>query len=377
MMAKIGEIEFMDGAEAIAEAAIQAGCRFYAGYPITPATPVQEYMSKHLPEAGGVHINAASEIEAIGMVWGAAITGHRAMTATSSTAFSLMQEYCAYIGEHAVPVVIVNVCRMPIQGDYFQATRGGGHGDYRMVVLSPASVQECADLTKLAFYLAQKWRMGVLIMADTGTAHLSETVEFKEFVEPPLPPKEEWIVGAVKWRRENQQKKDLEAMFGEHAKTAAMGLHAGAEHLGDPQTRHSKEKYERIAAEEVRFEAYGCEDADYIICAFGTGARYARAAVDQFRAEGLRVGIFRPITLWPYPTEALRKLAAGKKKVLVYELNFGQMVDDVRIAVEGRAPVVSVSDIGTQIIGFGRIHPADVVTTMLREAIQAGELVSA
>lgn len=367
----MGERKFMQVSDAICEAAIQAGCRFFAGYPINPATELVEYMAKRMPEVGGVNMNAASEVEAAGMVFGAAATGARAMTATSSSGFSLLQEYSVFYSERLVPAVLVNMCRAGLQADYFQLTRGGGHGDYRQFVVAPSTGQEAVDLTMLAFDLADRWRMGAVVFGDTALGHTSETVEFNPRVDSTLPAKDSWTTTGAKGRKAR-----IVGMgdFGSPEGSSAEGYEGSRSRLVATQAhRWGPEKLAAIEATETRWEEYRCDDADTLVVAFGTAARFARPGIDQLRAEGHRVGLFRPTLVWPYPTEALRSLAVGKRKVVVYELNWGQMVDDVRIAVEGRAPVELIANHGTISIGFGRIDTPDTVYRQLRDKIAREE----
>ena len=326
----------MEGSAAMAEAAIQAECRFYAGYPITPSTEILEYMSVRLPQVGGTCMNAESEIEAIGMVWGAAGCGVRSMIASTGQGISLMQESFAELANAQIPVVAVNMCRG--QGDYFQATRGGGHGDYRFIVLAPASAQEAADLAQLAFHLADKWRNPVLIMGDFLLSHTSEIVTFRPGAYPAPAPKP-WAITGAKERRaitlsplgpSEKLSTDIAATL-----TAVTGKHAA------------------IRAEEVRAETGHLEDADLIVVAFGFPGRFAKYAVRLARAQGLRVGYVRPITLWPFPTQVVSRAVERAAAVAVFELNAGQMVEDVQLAVRGRVPVHSIGGISHDHSGFG------------------------
>lgn len=329
-----GEARLMEGSQAIAEAAIRAGCRFYAGYPITPSTEILEYMSMRMPQVGGVCMNAESEIEGISMVWGAAATGVRAMIASTGQGISLMQESFAEMANARVPFVPVNMSRG--QGDYFQSTRGGGHGDYRFIVLSPASVQEAADLTALAFDLADRWRVPAMVLGDFLLGHIFEAVRFREVDLASLPPRPWAITGAAGRASQNLgplgegKAVDLEKAF-----TAAVASHPD------------------IKREEPRWEARRCEDAEVVVCAFGMPSRFVRGAVKAAREAGKRHGFFRPVTLWPFPEQALRDATARARKVLVFELNNGQMVEDVRLALEGAVPVESIGGISSDHSGFG------------------------
>jgi len=330
----------MEGSCAMAEGAIQAGCRFYAGYPITPSTEILEYMSARLPQVGGVCMNAESEIEAIGMVWGAAGCGVRAMIASTGQGISLMQESFAELANAQIPVVAVNMCRG--QGDYFQSTRGGGHGDYRLIVLAPSSAQEAVSLIQDAFYLADKWRNPVLIMGDFLLAHTSELVEFAPRQDPPLPPKT-WATTGAKGRR-----------------GLTLSPLGPSEKLStDIATALSQatDKHAGIKASEERVDSGYLDDAQLVVVAFGFPGRFVKYAVKLAREAGLRVGYVRPISLWPFPARAVADAAAGAEAVAVFELNAGQMIEDVQLAVLGRAPVHFIGGISHDHSGFG-VGPA-------------------
>jgi 2-oxoglutarate ferredoxin oxidoreductase subunit alpha len=330
------ERALLEGSVAMAEAAVQAGCRFYAGYPITPSTEILEYMSVRLPQVGGVCMNAESEIEGIGMVWGAAGCGVRAMIASTGQGISLMQESFAELANAQIPVVAVNMGRG--QGDYFQSTRGGGHGDYRFIVLAPSSAQEAADLAQLAFHLADKWRNPVLIQGDFLLAHTAEIVDVSPRTFPPLPPKTWAITGAAGRRGINlspiMAAEKLASNHGAHL-AGAIAKHAG------------------IKAEEVRVESGLLDDAELVVVAFGFPGRFAKYAAKLARERGLRVGFVRPITLWPFPTAAVAEAAARARAVAVFELNAGQMIEDVELAVRGRVPVHAIGGVSHDHSGFG------------------------
>ena len=326
----------MEGSQALAEAAVQAGCRFYAGYPITPSTEILEYMSVRLPQVGGTCMNAESEIEAIGMVWGAAGCGVRAMTASTGQGISLMQESFAELANAQIPVVTVNMCRG--QGDYFQATRGGGHGDYRFIVLAPASAQEAADIAQLAFSLSDKWRNPVMIMGDFLLSHTSEIVEFASPASADSVPKPWAITGAQERRGITLSPLGpLEKLSTNIAATLAQVT----------------EKHTAIKAEEVRVDTGFLDDAELVLVAFGFPGRFGKYAVRLARERGLRVGYVRPITLWPFPSKVIADAAERARAVAVFELNAGQMVEDVQLAVLGRAPVHSIGGISHDHSGFG------------------------
>ncbi len=323
--------ELIKGNDALARAAIEAGCRFYFGYPITPQNDIPEYLSRELPLVGGTFLQAESEIASINMCLGAAAAGKRAMTSSSGPGLSLKQEGLSYCAGDEIPVVAVNIMRSgpglggisPSQGDYYQATRGGGHGDYRMIVLAPNCAQEMWDLTFLAFDLADKYRNPAQILADAVLGQTSEVVETRRPETVKLPPKD-YVVGSNKgWSRPQKVIKSLR--LGERE------LDEFCFRLG--------EKYKRIEANEVRWEEYLTEDADMVIVSFGIASRISRTAVDMARENGVKVGMLRPITLWPYPYKRLNELADRVKKFLSVELSLGQMVDDIRIAVGDKAQI--------------------------------------
>ncbi len=315
----------MKGNEAIAEGAIQAGCRFFFGYPITPQNEIPEYMSRRMPEVGGTFIQAESEISAINMVYGAAGAGARAMTSSSSPGISLKLEGISYLAGAELPAVIVNVCRggpglgglTPSQSDYFQATKGGGHGDYRMIVLAPASVQEILDLMYEAFVLADKYRNPVMVLADGLLGQMMEPVTLKEFQDLKIPAKP-WATTGV---GENERIRVINSLS-----LQGEGLELINQRL--------QQKYQTMDQQEVRYEEDGTAEADLIVVAYGTSARVAKSALDKARLQGRKIGLLRPITLWPFPTARLRELAEQGKKFLVIEMSAGQMIEDVRLAVE-------------------------------------------
>ncbi|MEE9584800.1 MAG: 3-methyl-2-oxobutanoate dehydrogenase subunit VorB [Candidatus Brocadiales bacterium] len=326
----MGKKSLMMGSEAMAEAAIRAGCRFYFGYPITPQSELAEYLARELPKRGGVFLQAESEIAAINMVFGASVTGARAMTSSSSPGISLKQEAISYMAGCELPGVIVNVCRggpglgniAPSEADYFQAVKGGGHGDYRNIVLAPSSVKEAADLCYLAFDLSDRYRNPVMILCSAVVAQMMEPVEFM----PPRRPEEAvekpWTLTGAKGREPRVIK----------------SLRLSESEL-EEHNKHLQEKYATVKAKEVRYEARHLEDAELVVVAFGTSARIVSSAVEAARENGYKVGLLRPITLFPFPTVAIRKLAERVKKFMVFELSSGQMVEDVEIAVAGKAAV--------------------------------------
>ena len=329
----------MEGSEAIAEAAIAAGCRFFAGYPMTPFTEVLEHFAKRLPETGGACVNAESEIEAIGMAWGALATGARAATGSTGQGLALMQEALSEITRSELPLVVFHMARG--QGDYYQATRGGGHGDYHHLVLAPIDIREAVELTQLAFHLADHWRNPVAIYGDYLLAHTAEAVSIEPLDFGALPPKDWAVDGSL-------------GGSGHSRNVNPLGMEKGSKGI-DPETdwRRLQAKHEEMAAAEVRWDETFVDDAELVVVAFGTLARFARHAVKTLRREGVRVGLVRPITLWPFPSEAVARAAAGARGVAVLEQNAGQMIDDVRLAVLGSAPVVSIGEISTDPSGFG------------------------
>ena len=322
----------MKGNEALAEAAIRAGCRHFFGYPITPQTEVSAYMAKKMPKIGGTFLQAESEVSAINMVYGAGGAGVRVMTSSSSPGISLKQEGISYIAGADVPCVIVNIVRggpglggiQPAQSDYFQATKGGGHGDYHLVVLAPSSIQEMVDLTSDAFDIGDKYRCPVMIMGDGMLGQMMEPVEFKDTDATALPEKE-WATSGTGMKR---KKNIINSLFIE------------ASELEDLVLERQK-RYDEICKNEVRYEAVDVEDADIVLVAYGTTARIAKTAMAKAKEQGYKVGIIRPITLWPFPFEAFEKALYKNtnKTFLAVEMSMGQMVEDVRLAVNGRANV--------------------------------------
>lgn len=319
----------MKGNEAIAEAALRAGCRNFFGYPITPQTELAAYMSRKLPKMDGVYLQAESEVAAINMLYGAAAAGVRAMTSSSSPGISLKTEGISYMAGADLPGVIVNVQRggpglgsiQPSQSDYFQATRAMGHGDFYLPVLAPSTVQEMADLTYIAFDIADQYRTPVVILADGMLGQMMEPVVMPPERDLASLPKKPWATNGHDHKR---------------AHTVVNSLHL------DPQALHEEnvarfERYEQIKQDQTRVETYRIEDADIVIAAFGAAARIARSAVNAAREEGIRAGLIRPITLWPYPYQAFRECSA--RAFITVELNMGQMVEDVRLAVGDGAPV--------------------------------------
>lgn len=317
------------GNEAIAMAAMDSGCLLYFGYPITPQNDIPEYLSKHLPALGGEFIQAESEIASINLLLGASATGARAMTSSSSPGISLMQEGISYLAGSELPALIVNISRSgpglggisPSQGDYFQATRGGGHGDYRVIVLAPSTVQEMYDLTCLAFDLADKYRNPAMILGDALIGQMKEPLIRRTYVKMDLPPKD-WALTGARGRKPNR----LKSLY---LKDGELSEHNWKLY----------QKYEKMKQEEVRFETLLTEDAQLVIVAFGSMARVSKTSVEMAREEGLRVGLFRPITLFPFPETPLHDLSQQVKRFLTVELNTGQMVEDVKLSVDRTSQV--------------------------------------
>lgn len=335
----------MRGNHIIGEAAIRAGCRFYFGYPITPQNETPEYMAGALSKLnGGVFIQAESELAAINMVIGSSMAGARVMTSSSSPGISLKQEGISYLAALELPAVIVNMCRggpglgniAPAQSDYFQATRGGGHGDYRNIVLAPSSCQELAGLTMEAFDLADIYRTPVIILGDGMLGQMMEPVEFPDRKNPKKLPPKDWRLTGAKGRP------------GRFIRSLILDPVLEEEH-----NWKLMRKYERIEKKEVRYETFLLEDAKMVVVAFGTAARIAKGAVNRVREQGLKVGLLRPITLWPFPGGILEELGKRVKHFFVFEMNMGQMVEDVRIAL-GK---------GSDIHFYGR--PGGIVSTPL------------
>ena len=338
------EVKLMKGNEALAHAAIRCGADGYFGYPITPQTEVIETLAELKPweTTGMVVVQAESEVASINMVYGGGGAGKKVMTSSSSPGVSLMQEGISYMAGAEVPGLIVNVQRggpglgtiQPSQSDYFQATRGGGNGDYYVIVLAPNSVQEMADFVDLAFTLAFKYRTPAMILSDGVIGQMMEKV-----VLPPIKPRrtEEEILRECPWATTGRSKgRKPNVITSLELKSEVMEL----------RNLHLQEKYRKIRENEVRYETKFMDDAEYMIVAFGSAARIAEKAIEMARAEGIKVGLFRPITLWPFPTNEIAAAAAKVKGILVAEINAGQMIDDVRLAVNGKVPVEHYGRLG-------------------------------
>ena len=324
----MGKKILISGNEALAEGAIQAGCRFYAGYPITPQNEVPAYMARHMPEAGGIFIQAESEVAAINMVFGAAAAGARALTSSSSPGISLKQEGISYAAGAQLPCVIINVMRAgpglgniwPAQSDYFQATKSAGHGDSHCIVLAPSSVQESYDIMRLAFELADKYRNPAMVLSDGMLGQMMEPLEahkfkIKEYEKP-------WVVSGCRGRGPNIVKSF-------HLKSGDLEVH----------NIELQKKYAIIKKREQRFESEFLDDVRIILVAYGSMSRIASSAMNKLRAAGKKVGLIRPVTLWPFPEDAFKKFKPHKVKFLALEMSYGQMVEDVKLAVNGRFPV--------------------------------------
>lgn len=326
--------KLMKGCEAVAEAAIQAGCRYFFGYPITPQNDIPEYMAARLPKVGGCFLQAESEVAAINMVYGAAAAGARCMTSSSSPGISLKQEGMTYLAGAELPCVVVNMVRggpglgsiQPSQGDYFQATRGGGHGDYHPIVLAPSSVQEAVDLMHDAFDLADMYRTPAMILADGIIGQMMEPVEFHEHEARELP-KKDWATTG--WSPASDRPRAI-----------VNSLYIEVDELQELNDR-LQARYKVIREKETRAELYHTEGAEIIVCAYGTVARICKSAITLCEKQGLKVGMFRPITVWPFPEKELAAVMAqdSVKKAVTVEISAGQMVEDVKLTINGTKPV--------------------------------------
>ena len=344
----MAEKVLMKGNEAIAEAAIIAGCRHYFGYPITPQTEIAAYMAKRMPKIGGTFLQAESEIAAINMVYGVSAAGKRVMTSSSSPGISLKSEGISYLAGADLPALVVNCQRggpglggiQPSQSDYFQATRGGGHGDYHMIVLAPASVQEMAQLTIRGFELADEYRMTAMVLADGTIGQMMEPVSFDFAVkEAPAKP---WATTGTKMQREHN---------------IANSLYLSPEVL-EIKNFERYEKYAQICEKEAIAEEYLLDDAEIVVAAFGIAARVSKNAVNAARAEGIKAGLIRPITLWPFPEKTFKKTIGKAKQIISVELSMGQMIEDVRLATECRVPVALCNRVGGMIPSPEQVYEA-------------------
>ena len=346
----------MKGNEALAEAAIIAGCRHYFGYPITPQTEVAAYMAKRMPKIEGTFLQAESEIAAINMVYGVSSTGHRVMTSSSSPGISLKGEGLSYLAGSDLPALVINVQRggpglggiQPSQSDYFQATKGGAHGDFHMIVLAPASVQEMADLTVKGFELADKYRMTSMILADGTMGQMMEPVSLEYDIKPA--PEKPWATTGTKMQREHNIVNSLSLV---------------PEELEKFNIERYK-RYDEVEKSEVMYEEYMMDDAEICIAAFGIAARVSKTAITEARRHGIKAGMIRPITLWPFPKAPFKKAAKSVKQFISVELSMGQMIEDVRLATECRVPVTLCNRVG------GMIPSPDLVLEAIKEAAKNG-----
>lgn len=352
----MGEKVLMKGNEAIGEAAIRSGCKHFFGYPITPQTELSAYMAKKLPKIGGVFLQAESELAAINMVYGAAATGVRAMTSSSSPGISLKSEGISYIAAADLPCIIVNIVRggpglggiQPAQSDYFQATRGGGHGDYHLIVLAPNSVQELANLTAEGFNISEEYRIPVMILGDGTLGQMMEPVDFEAIPEPVFAQKP-WAVTGTGNKRE---KNVVETLFLEAAEL-------------EKHVLEREKKYDIVKEHLQRYEAHNIEDADVIISSYGITSRVVETAVKSLREEGIKVGVIRPITLWPFPEKVYKSVKP--KAFLSVEMSTGQMVEDIKLACECSAPVYFTGRTG------GVIPTPDEVIKKVREILKEAD----
>ena len=346
----------MKGNEALAEAAIIAGCRHYFGYPITPQTEVAAYMAKRMPKIGGTFLQAESEIAAINMVYGVSSAGHRVMTSSSSPGISLKGEGLSYLAGSDLPALVINVQRggpglggiQPSQADYFQATKGGAHGDFHMIVLAPASVQEMADLTVKGFELADKYRMTSMILADGTMGQMMEPVSLEYDIKPA--PEKPWATTGTKMQREHNIVNSLSLV---------------PEELEKFNIERYK-RYDEVEKNEVMYEEYMMDDAEICIAAFGIAARVSKNAITEARRQGIKAGMIRPITLWPFPKAPFKKAAQSVKQFISVELSMGQMIEDVRLATECRVPVTLCNRVG------GMIPSPEMVLEAIKEAAKNG-----
>lgn len=345
----------MKGNEALAEAAIRAGCRSYFGYPITPQSEVPEYFSRKLPEVGGVFVQAESEVASIYMLYGAASAGFRTMTSSSGPGISLMQEGISSAAGSDLPMVIVNMMRggpglgsiQPSQTDYFQTTRGGGNGDYKVLAYAPSNVQELVDCTMLAFEKADQWRMPAFIMADGMLGQMMEPVEFPEKdIDIKNLPKKEWVTNGESGERGHRN--------------VITSLELSTPELEKINFKRA-EKYKKVAEEEVLVEEYKLERADIVVTAYGSTARIVKTAIKICENQGLKVGLIRPISVWPFPYNSYKKIDC--ENVLVVEMNMGQMLDDVKIACEGRNKIHFYNRLG------GMIPTAEEIAGKIKEIV--------
>lgn len=350
-MAKV----LMKGNEAIGAAAIKAGCRHFFGYPITPQNEIPEYMAKEMPKVGGVFVQAESEVAAINMVYGAAGAGARVMTSSSSCGIALKQEGITYIAGAELPAVIVSISRggpglggiQPSQADYYQATRGGGNGDYSLLVYAPANLQEMVDFVQDAFDAADYYRNPVMVMGDGMIGQMMEPIEFKEIPSTRALQPKTWATDGMKGKR---------------GKNIINSLALDPAEL-ERHNHKLQKKYDEMKEKEVRYEMYNMENAELVIVAYGTTSRIVKNAIADLKAEGINVGLIRPITLWPFPEKAFNELPSTVKGLLSVEMSMGQMIDDIKIATAGRLPVSFFGRTG------GMIPSPEEVVAAVKETI--------
>jgi 2-oxoglutarate ferredoxin oxidoreductase subunit alpha len=356
-------LQLLEGSEAIAEAAIACGLRFYAGYPMAPATDLLEHMAAKLPKHGGVCINAETEISGVNMAIGASMTGFRAATGSCGQGLSLMQEAIAEVALNETPLVIFNMGRN--QQDYFQATRGGGWGDYRTIALAPKDGPEAVELTQLAFHLADKYRVPVIVYGDNMLARTQTGVDTDSRDFGPLEPKDWQLDGVTGGTGRSKQIWTWGA--GKH-NTPGPGPHTYWTQIA--------EKFTRIAAAEQRWEQEYCDDAEVVVTAFGTGGKFIEYVVHELRREGHRVGYFRPITLWPFPEDPLDRATANARLALVFELNAGQMIEDVRLSLGKRIPIRAIGGISfdTSGLNIGPLMDAAIIKDRILKAMRGEPL---
>lgn len=320
----------MKGNEAIAAAAIKGGCRYFFGYPITPQNELPEYMSREMPKVGGCFLQAESEIAAINMVYGASCAGARVMTSSSSPGIALKQEGISFLASAQLPCVIINISRagpgiggiQPGQADYYQSTRGGGNGDYNVIVYAPSTLQEAVELTVDAFEVSDYYRNPVMVLGDGMIGQMMEPVEFRDPIKRKLPPKD-WALTGTKGKRSRNRILSV-ALQPDDLERSNLAL---------------KAKYDTIRKDEVKYEAYNLEDADIVLVSYGTVARVVQSSIEDLKTQGIKAGFIRPITVWPFPYSAFDLISDKTKCVLSVEMSFGQMMDDVLIGVKGRFPV--------------------------------------
>ncbi|HET6812269.1 MAG TPA: hypothetical protein VFH50_14805 [Acidimicrobiales bacterium] len=355
-------VRLLQGSDALAEAAVTAGCRFFTGYPMLPFTGLLESMARRMPEVGGVCMNAASEIEAVNMTIGAAAAGARAGTGSCGQGIALMQEAVAEAALNEVPFVLFNMARG--QQDYFQCTRGGGWGDYRTITLAPKDVGEAVEHTQLLFHLADTYRAPVILLGDYLIADTNMSVDVSPREYGPLPPKDWALDGSTGGTGRSRQIWSWDIGKANNPGRGPEG-----------QWRHIADKFAAVAEAEQRHESFMVEDAEYLVVSWGTSGPFVDYVVEELRAEGVRIGSFRPISLWPFPEAALAEAAAGARRVLVYELNAGQMLDDVRLSVADRSKIRFVGGVSIDYSGMrqGDLLEVPAIRAAVRRVIDEGD----